>query len=133
MPQNILKDIGGLFSPKQRIVQITNVAESEEVTNQEAIKTVVRSAIIQVAHFTSNNSYALNIACVMSILTASTSPPGPSSWRCNAVAPKTMSQKNPIITGKSNVPAMYSLIVLPLEILAMNIPTKGPHDIHQPQ
>ena len=60
-------------------VTSSDSAESEEVTNQEAIKTVVRSAIIQVAHFTSNNSYALNIACVMSILTASTSPPGPSS------------------------------------------------------
>lgn len=55
-PQKIRSAIGGCFFPRQRMVQMTSVAESEEVINQVAINMVVSNAMAQVAHSTSNNS-----------------------------------------------------------------------------
>ena len=54
-PQKIRSAVGGRFFPRQRMVQMTSVAESEEVINQVAINMVVSNAMAQVAHSTSNN------------------------------------------------------------------------------
>ena len=56
MPQKILSILGGRLSPEQRIVQIMRVAESDEVTNYDAIKTVVKKAISHVAQSTLSSS-----------------------------------------------------------------------------
>mgnify|MGYP004381734913 FL=1 len=56
MPQKILSILGGRLSPEQSIVQIMRVAESDEVTNHDAIKTVVKKAISHVAQSTLSSS-----------------------------------------------------------------------------
>ena len=56
MPQKILSILGGRLSPEQRIVQIMRVAESDEVTNHDAIRTVVKKAISYVAQSTLSSS-----------------------------------------------------------------------------
>merc|ERR1719376_289316 len=47
--------------------------------------------------------------------------------------PKSTIHMNEYTTGAVRVPLMNCLMVLPLEIFAMNIPTNGHQEIHHPQ
>ena len=50
-----------------------------------------------------------------------------------AVPPKMHSHRNAMVVGTNITPTMNSRIVRPRLILAMNMPTKGAQEIHQPQ
>ena len=47
--------------------------------------------------------------------------------------PNAVSQTMPTAVGTSSTPMMNSRIVRPRETRAMNIPTKGDHEIHHAQ
>ena len=49
------------------------------------------------------------------------------------VLPKAVIQKKVSKEGTNNTPRINSLILRPLDILAINIPTNGDHEIHQAQ
>ncbi len=50
-----------------------------------------------------------------------------------AVFPKTVIHRKVNSTGTSRTPVTNSRMVRPREIRAMNMPTKGDQEIHQPQ
>lgn len=50
-----------------------------------------------------------------------------------ADAPKTAKNKKQTTAGTNSTPSTNSLIVLPLETRAINIPTNGAHEIHHAQ
>ena len=47
--------------------------------------------------------------------------------------PNMMSQKNENAVGAMKLPTITCRMVRPREMRAMNMPTKGAHEIHQPQ
>src|SRR5690606_19863434 len=49
------------------------------------------------------------------------------------VPPKAENHRKVTIAGRKSTPSINSRMVLPLEILAIKVPTKGDHDAHQPQ
>ena len=50
-----------------------------------------------------------------------------------AVLPNTVIHRKVNSTGTSSTPVMNSRMVRPREMRAINMPTKGDHEIHQPQ
>ena len=60
-------------------------------------------------------------------------PPSAVSSRYMALPPKMQSQKKARVVGTNITPTMNSRMVRPRLIRAMNIPTKGAQEIHQPQ
>ena len=60
-------------------------------------------------------------------------PPAASSSAYMALPPKMQSHRNAMVVGTNITPTMNSRIVRPRLILAMNMPTKGAQEIHQPQ
>ena len=65
--------------------------------------------------------------------TAATSVPAVSSSTNSADPPKVAIQKKENSDGRNRTPSTNSRTVRPFEMRAMNIPTNGDHEIHQPQ
>lgn len=62
-----------------------------------------------------------------------TMPPVPKISRCSAAPPMTANHRKVIIAGTSRTPHTNSRTVRPFDTRAMKMPTKGAHEIHQPQ
>src|SRR5690606_24189670 len=65
--------------------------------------------------------------------TAAANDKSPSIKPSIVVPPNAENHKNVTIAGRKRTPKINSRMVLPLEILAIKVPTKGDHDAHQPQ
>src|SRR5690606_23284265 len=121
---------GGSGTPLVVMMSITRLAESDEVT-----KKVTTSAVAMLIEMVSSGrcSRKRNSATATSSLTAATRLPAPVSWMNSAVLPNTVNQKKVKAAGTSSTPTMNSRTVLPRDIRAMNMPTNGDQEIHQPQ
>ena len=109
----------------------TNEPESEEVTKKVTTNIIARIETILEKGKCSKN---LNKAVATSADTAELRLVNPSFIiACSALFPKIVIQTKVNPTGTNNTPRTNSLIVLPLETRAINIPTKGAHAIHQAQ
>ena len=98
------------------------VAESAEVT-----KKILSSAITNTDNTLLNGYFSNTINTAVSgeatMFASSVRLQFPEA--SSAIVPKTESHRIVNIVGAMTAPIMKSLIVLPLEILAMNMPTKG--------
>ncbi len=104
----------------------TNVAESAEVTKNVHNKTIATKDIIfpkGICSITTNNAVS-----VTSIAFAAISGP-----KFIPVAPNTANHRKEPKAGINDTPRINSLIVLPLDIRAINTPTNGTQAIHQAQ
>src|SRR5690606_30267669 len=104
--------------------------ESDDVTKKNTTSTVAR-VVVMVAN--GSLSSMTNRAVGTLACTASAMPPSPNSSMCSAVLPNTANQMKPTRVGANSAPAMNSRKVRPREMRAMNMPTKGDQEIHQPQ
>lgn len=129
-PQMILILFLGLRSPLEESIPRTKVAESAEV-----IKKVIISKVASRQTTVLNGSFlkVINKAEVISASTALVIPCWPLITRLRAVPPKTENHKKLNKLGANKTPKTNSLIVLPFDTLAMNIPTKGAQAIHHDQ
>ena len=113
------------------MISITREPESEEVTKKVTIKSVASSEANVVNGRRSRNT---NNAVGMCVVTAETiSPPCALNSINRAELPNTLNQRKVKPAGIKSTPRMNSRMVLPREILAMNMPTNGDQDIHQAQ
>ena len=113
------------------MVSITNEPESEDVTKKVTINkiAIMETKVVQ-GNCSSNTNNAVGIS--PSVAAEILPPSAPSSIN-RAEFPKMLSQRKVNPVGTNNTPRINSRIVRPLEILAMNMPTNGDHEIHQAQ
>lgn len=130
VPQIIFILISGFRSPFRENIPMTKVAESAEVTKKVIIRMV---AIKEITLPMGRCPRVANRPTVTSLITRLTisTPSNISKYR--AVPPKMVNQIQQKIAGRMTTPRINSLTVLPLEILAIKVPTKGPQDSHQAQ
>ena len=129
--QKTLCQVGGFGLPPEVIMSITNEPESDDVTKKVITNSVANNETIVAQGSLSKKTYN---AVGMSERTAvEIALPGSLSSMKRAEFPNMLSQKNVKPAGMKSTPRMNSRIVLPLEILAINIPTNGDQDIHHPQ
>lgn len=121
---------GGFVDPPELSISITRDPESEDVTKNVTITVVAIKLTITEK---GNESRKTKSAVVMFSLTAFISVESPKSVFRIPVEPKAVSHTKLKAVGMNNTPEMNSLMVLPFETRAMNIPTYGDHEIHQLQ
>src|SRR5699024_4877516 len=119
--------IGGFGWPPEASMSTTSEPESEEVMQKIATMMMPSTDSSCVA---GNCSKMRNIdsSAVMSPRS-----PLPNHWRNSPLPPQIENQIMPARVGTSSTPATNSRTVRPLEMRAMNTPTKGAQAIHQPQ
>src|SRR5699024_2696197 len=108
----------------------TNVAESADVIKKMKIRINDNPLVIMPS---GNSANIANNANSTSWFTNSEIPPAPFISTSNAVVPNVVNQISARTEGASKTPVTNSLIVRPLEIRAINKPTKGAQDICQAQ
>lgn len=127
IPQASFTLFGGVIEPFVDNIPRTNVAESAEVMKNEAISTTAKIETIV------DNGMEWNISNIVNSVEAFAKLATPLFCRSIAVVPKAENQIAPSSVGATSTPETNSLIVLPFDTRAMNILTKGAHEIHQAQ
>src|SRR5699024_9421859 len=112
------------------ILFITNIPESAEVTKNMMIIDIVKKLVIELRGKYAKNSN-INASGLLAIVLNAPS----ATFISNQMAlfPNTDIQIKLNSVGSNNTAAIYSRIVRPLEILAINNPTYGDHEIHHAQ
>lgn len=116
--------LGGSISPFEVIMLNEYVAESADVTKKIASKAITNtdSSLLN-GYFSNTMNTAVSGEATIFINSARLQ--SPETFK--AMVPKTESQIIVKTVGAITVPIINSRIVLPLEILAINIPTNGVH------
>ncbi len=108
----------------------TSEPESDEVTKNETTRMIPTSDV----RSESGNACTMSKSAVATFsLTAVATSRTPSSCNLMAVPPKTDIHSAESRVGKTMTPRISSRTERPLEMRAMNMPTKGDQEIHQPQ
>ena len=108
----------------------TSEPESEEVTKNEITSRTPASDVTSA----NGNAWSMSNSAVATLsLTAAATSRTPSSCNFSAVPPKTDIHRKLSSDGTITTPRISSRTVRPLETRAMNMPTNGDHEIHQPQ
>src|SRR5690625_3502996 len=131
IPQINLILFGGYKLPPVVSIPRTNVAESADVIKNMLISRIAMLDINVVngkCSNTENNAASSPVCSICWMMFA----PSKNS-KLIAEPPNTVNQNAPKIDGTNNTPTTNSLIVLPLETRAINVPTNGAHAIHHAQ
>ena len=118
--------VSGLRSPCDVNIPSTNVAESADVTKNVQRSTIATIDIkdpIGYSLITTKN--AVDVDWI-----ASDAIPEP---RLNPIPPNTANHMNDASVGARSTPVTNSFIVLPFDILAINVPVNGAQAIHHAQ
>lgn len=126
-PQISFTLFGGVNEPFVDCIPRTKVAESAEVTKNEAIK------IIAATERSNDQGIASNISKMVNSVLNFVKSTMPLIWISIAVVPNAENQNAPRIVGAMRTPVKNSRIVRPFETRAMNILTNGAHEIHHAQ
>lgn len=117
--------------PPEASMSTTRAPESAEVTKNT---TTMATATSDSRSLSGNCSRKANSASELSAFTVSARLPRPwLSTRWMAVSPNTVIHSRVKPAGTNSTPLMNSRMVRPREMRAMNRPTKGDQDSHQPQ
>ena len=123
--------VGGSGSPPEDSMSMTSEPESEDVTKKVTTRTTDRDTTT--VEKGSPCSISNSAVSVLTLPSEPMSPPSPSTCRYSAAPPSTENHSSVTSVGTSSTPATNSRTVRPREMRAMNTPTKGAHEIHQPQ
>src|SRR5690625_4381712 len=126
-PQTIFTKLVGLIVPFELSIPSTNVAESADVMKKIATTTSV-SIDIRVPSGYSASTPNVDVSSAKSDIIAK-----PCCSTFNAETPNIAIKITHTIAGTINTPSINSLIVRPLDILAIKIPTNGAHETHHAQ
>ena len=125
-PQTSFFELGGFRFPSSDNIPKTNVAEFADVikkVNNNAIAiTEITFPKVMLLMTVKNAVEALFTASNNTVFSTEKS-----------IAPKIENQKNDTNDGTIRTPLINSLIVRPLEILAIKVPVNGAHAIHHAQ
>ena len=121
---------GAFNFPPEVMLSITSEPLSEEVTKKTE---TIKIPIILVMLLSGNCFKKINKEVALSSKTGVEIDPGLANSSASAAPPKTLIQKKVISVGTKSTPSTNSLIVRPLDIRAINMPTNGDHAIHQAQ
>ena len=127
-PQTTFLYVGGLILPLLVIILNEYVAESAEVIKKIPNKTTIK---IEITLLKGHSLKTINTAVSGDLTSSFTASMLQSETVVMAMALKTDSQMIVNIVGITTTPTINSLIVLPLDIRATNIPTNGVHAINQ--
>ena len=129
-PHPAICHLGEIFAFLVAMLFITNIPESAEVTKKIMMIPITIKLINLVNGRYSKN---LNIRESGSVASALNAPSA--TWLSShmALLPNTDIHIKLKIEGRISTAAINSRMVLPFDILAMNRPTKGDHEIHQAQ
>ena len=127
--QKTLCTTGASSFPPAVILSITSEPESDDVTKNTITKNI---AIKDVKSENGRFSNIWNIAKDLSEIPFAKAPTSPITW-LRAVSPKVLIHTAVTKVGTNKTAMINSRTVRPLEILAINIPTKGDHAIHHAQ
>src|SRR5699024_5264000 len=119
--------IGGVGWPPEASMSTTREPESEEGTKKTATR-MVPSTDSSGGAGDCSEMRDIDSSAVMSPRS-----PVPNHCRNRPLPPQIENQIMPTRVGTSSTPATNCRTVRPLEMRAMNTPTKGAHAIHQPQ
>ena len=119
---------GRLGFPPAVIVSITIEPESDEVTKNTRTRIIPRNDVTEASGSPANRWKSFNSKAASLMGSAASA-----ITREIAVPPKALIQTKQTMVGNKITQKMNSRIVRPREILAMNMPTKGAQEIHQPQ
>src|SRR5690625_3333358 len=129
--QNKRCHTGVVSLPPEASISTTNAPESAEVTkNTNTISTATKLRTLAKGNCSkkANNAKegSSRVASAMAHLSLT-------KTKSIAVSPKTVIHKKVKPVGKSVTPKINSRMLRPRDTRAINIPTKGDHDNHQPQ
>ena len=126
----ILCPTGASSFPPEVILSITNEPLSDEVTkNTDTIKIPIKLVRLLRGNSFKNTKSEVDA----SLRTGLEIKPGDANSNIKAEPPKVLIQKKVTNVGTNKTPRINSRMVLPLDIRAINIPTKGDHAIHHAQ
>src|SRR5690606_15019455 len=130
IPQNTTCHFGDFLAFFVAILFITKIPESADVT-----KKIMMIAITTKLTIEESGRYSKNLNINAAGLDANSLSLPIATFRSNQTAlfPKIVIQKKLNTLGMINTAPTNSRIVLPLEILAINNPTYGDHEIHHAQ
>src|SRR5699024_1060847 len=112
------------------MLSTTNAPESAEVMIKLQINTTPNTLrTIANGNFSKNTYKAVEI----SLFTASITAVSPCNISFIVTPPKAVNHKKVTAAGRINTQSINPLMVRPLEIRAMKVPTKGDQEIHHPQ
>ena len=109
---------------------MTKDPESEEVTKKTETIKIPKT---EVTLLKGNSFKKTNNEEALSAAMGADKSPGEATSKSSAEPPNTEIQRKVIPVGTNSTPNTNSLMVLPLDTLAINIPTKGDQAIHQAQ
>src|SRR5690606_18821923 len=128
--QNTRWSFGGSRLPPAVMMSMTSDAESDDVTKNVMMTSTARDAVTTSS---GNRSRSTNSDTGRLSSTAAAMPPSPNISMLSALLPETVIHRNVTIVGTNRTPLTNPRTLRPYEMRAMNMPTNGDHEIHQPQ
>src|SRR5699024_3328601 len=130
-PQINLTTLGGYKLPPVVCIPSTNVAESADVIKKILINNMATSDITVPSGNCSNTENRTASSPSALIVSVRLIPSKNSKWIADP--PITVHHNAPRIVGTNNTPKTTSLMVLPRDTRAINVPTNGAQAIHHAQ